>query len=92
MKTPAVKSARMAAMKMKGFQLSKFAACTKPPIMMMIKTEGKECHLLKLLHDGLVHHEADDEADAHHQEEDGADGVHHQVDGEVPHLGDLTLD
>ena len=59
---------------------------------MMIKTEGKDCHLLKLLHDGLVHHEADDEADAHHQEEDGADGVHHQVDGEVPHHGDLTLD
>ena len=57
---------------------------------MMIKTE--DCHLLKLLHDGLVHHEAHDEADAHHQEEDGADGVHHQVDGEVPHLGDLTLD
>ena len=54
--------------------------CTKPPIIMMIKTEGKDCHLLKLLHGGLVH-----QADGHHQEEDGADGVHHQVD-----LGDLT--
>ena len=60
-----------------------------PSIIMM---HDQDCHLLKLLHDGLVHHEADDEADAHHQEEDGADGVHHQVDGEVPHLGDLTLD
>ena len=46
------------------------------------------CNLLKLLHDGLVEREADDEGDAHHQEEDGADDVHHQVDGEVPHLGD----
>ena len=53
---------------------------------MMIKTEGKDCHLLKLLHDGLVHHEADDEADAHHQEEEGADRVHKQVHCEVTHL------
>ena len=46
-------------------------------------------YLLKLLHDGLVEHEADDEGDAHDQEEDGADDVHHQVDGEVSHLGYL---
>ena len=46
-------------------------------------------YLLKLLHDGLVEHEADDEGDAHDQEEDGADDVHHQVHGEVTHLGDL---
>ena len=49
----------------------------------------KLSNLLKLLHDGLVEHEADDEGDAHDQEEDGADDVHHQVDREVAHLGDL---
>ena len=47
------------------------------------------CNLLKLLHDGLVEHEADDECDAHDQEEDGADDVHHQVHSEVTHLGTL---
>ena len=87
MKTPAVKSARMPAQRMKGFQLSKFAAC----IRSVSHGEGEEDDqddLLKLLHNGLVEREADDEGDAHDQEEDGADDVHHQVDGEVPHLGD----
>ena len=93
MKTPAVKSARMPAQRMKGFQLSKFAACIRSSSdfvedVVDDQYDDKECHLLKLLHDGLVEREADDEGDAHHQEEDGADDVHHQIDGEVPHLGD----
>ena len=49
----------------------------------------KLSNLLKLLHDGLVEHEPDDEGDAHGQEEDGAHDVHHQVHGEVTHLGNL---
>ena len=49
----------------------------------------KLSNLLKLLHDGLVEHEADDEGDAHDEEEDGADDVHHQVHREVAHLGNL---
>ena len=46
-------------------------------------------NLLKLLHNGLVEHEADDEGEAHDQEEDGTDDVHHQVHCEVTHLGNL---
>ena len=53
--------------------------------------EDKECHLLELLHDGLVEHKADNEGNAHDQEEDGADDIHHQVEGEVPHLGEVLL-
>ena len=89
MKTPAVKRARMQAQRMKGFQLSKFAACIRASIDFVDDVddqyEDKECHLLKLLHDGLVECKA---GDAHDQEKDGADDVHHQVDGEVAHLGD----
>ena len=89
MKTPAVKRARMPAQRMKGFQLSKFAACITASIDFVDDVddqyEDKECHLLKLLHDGLVECKA---GDAHDQEKDGADDVHHQVDGEVAHLGD----
>ena len=92
MKTPAVKRAKMPAQRMKGFQLSKFAACIRASIDFVDDVddqyEDKECHLLKLLHDGLVECKADDEGDAHDQEKDGADDVHHQVDGEVAHLGD----
>ena len=89
MKTPAVKRARMQAQRMKGFQLSKFAACIRASIDFVDDVddqyEDKECHLLKLLHDGLVECKA---GNAHDQERDGADDVHHQVDGEVAHLGD----
>ena len=89
MKTPAVKRARMQAQRMKGFQLSKFAACIRASIDFVDDVddqyEDKECHLLKLLHDGLVECKA---GNAHDQERDGADNVHHQVDGEVAHLGD----
>ena len=74
---------------MKGFQLSKFAACIRALIDFVDDVddqyEDKECHLLKLLHDGLVECKA---GNAHDQERDGADDVHHQVDGEVAHLGD----
>ena len=83
----------MPAQRMKGFQLSKIAACIGASIDFVDHVndqyEDKECHLLlKLLHDGLVECKADDEGDAHDQEKDGADDVHHQVDGEVAHLGD----
>ena len=90
MKTPAVKRARMQAQRMKGFQLSKFAACIRASIDFVDDVddqyEDKECHLLKLLHDGLVECKADDEGDA--QEKDCANDIHHQVDGEVAYLGD----
>ena len=79
----------MQAQRMKGFQLSKFAACIRASIDFVDDVddqyEDKECHLLKLLHDGLVECKA---GNAHDQERDGADDVHHQVDGEVAHLGD----
>ena len=79
----------MQAQRMKGFQLSKFAACIRASIDFVDDVddqyEDKECHLLKLLHDGLVECKA---GDAHDQEKDGADDDHHQVDGEVAHLGD----
>ena len=75
-------------MRMKECQLSKFAACMRIEDEKEEKEE-KGCHLLKLLHNGLVEHEADDEGDAHDQEEDGADDVHHQVHREVAHLENL---
>ena len=73
--------------------MSKFAACMRIEDEKEEKEEmgdqEKGCHLLKLLHNGLVEHEADDEGDAHDQEEDGADDVHHQVHREVAHLENL---